>query len=163
MDYLTYCLACCLSSKIANRQKGLKMTDEAPSKRGRPPNAKLPEQKRRGFNFRMTEKARQQLVDAVKISGRSLAAEMEYRLNVSFVYEAVIGDVRDYEQRAKRAIDIQAGRVDPPGKFLTEEEAAAPPRPMMPPALRDEIRHMLKEAVKDAFDEAGILRWKGAA
>ena len=33
----------------------------------------------------------------------------------------------------------------------------------MPPALRDEIRHMLKEAVKDAFDEAGILRWKGAA
>jgi TraY domain len=113
------------------------MTDQAPPKtkrgRGRPP--KYAGTGRRNFNFRITEKTRQRLIETVKETGRSLSEEIEWRIDHSFLCEDILGDVKDYERRAKRAIDIQQGRTSPPGRFVTEEEARA----LIKAAIQEEL------------------------
>ena len=58
----------------------------APQKRGRPPKPKS-EVKRAPLNMRTTPEARRKLEDAADKSGRSLAQEVEYRIERSFFYE----------------------------------------------------------------------------
>jgi hypothetical protein len=118
------------------------------------------ERKRNNLTFRVRDKLRADLTAAAEANQRSVSEEIEHRVEASFVYERVIGDVRDYERRAKAQIDIDTGRASPPGRFITPQEAAAPiPAVTLPPALQEAIR----TTVAEALAQYGLLPKKGAA
>lgn len=77
------------------------------------------------MNFRVTGKLKAALQKAADANNRSLSQEMAHRMELSFVYEQTIGDVRRYEKERKRAVDIQTGAAPPPGRFITEQELKA--------------------------------------
>jgi len=59
------------------------MENDVPPRRiGRPPRYSG---RRQTFSFRITDEMRQQLIGAVRISGRSLSEEVEYRVARSFL------------------------------------------------------------------------------
>jgi hypothetical protein len=96
--------------------------DTSKRRPGRKPK-KVVGQDRSAINFRIEAKLRRELVAAAKAANRSLAAQIEHCISFALAAEKVIGDVREYAGRRKRAIDIQAGAAPSPGRFLTEEEA----------------------------------------
>jgi hypothetical protein len=84
--------------------------DQPPKRpRGRPPKY-AGEGKRQNFSFRITEKVRQRLIEAVKQSGRSLSEEIEYRIGLSFSFEEARGDFD--KMRAETAAMRSAARVE---------------------------------------------------
>jgi hypothetical protein len=91
---------------------------------GRPPK-KAVGKGRSGINFRIDAGLRRELVQATKDSNRSLAAQIEWCIRYALTAERTIGDVKQYERRAKRAIDIQTGVAPSPGRFVTEDELKA--------------------------------------
>ena len=64
--------------------------------RGRPPKYG----KRRNFNFRLSEKARQALVKSAEKAERSLSEELEFRVNRDLGWEAAKGDIEEMRARA---------------------------------------------------------------
>jgi hypothetical protein len=64
--------------------------------RGRPPKYG----KRRNFNFRLSEKARQALVESAEKTERSLSEELEFRVNRDLGWEAAKGDIEGMRARA---------------------------------------------------------------
>ena len=146
------------------------MADQDPPKRrGRPPKYG----QRQNFSFRITDEMRQRLIDTVKRSGRSLSEEIEHRVELSYLCEIILGDLEQFKARTIAVEAHQQGYgkiwgVDGPtylepgthnlpksGEFVSAAEAAAP-LPALPPAIREEIRGL----IKDVLEEAGLARKK---
>ena len=64
--------------------------------RGRPPKYG----KRRNFNFRLSEKARQALIKSAERAERSLSEELEFRVNRDLSWESAKGDIEEMRARA---------------------------------------------------------------
>jgi hypothetical protein len=125
---------------------------------------------RSAINFRIEAKLRRELVEAAKASNRSLAAQIEWCIQYTLAAEPVIGDVKEYERKAKHAIDVRTG-LEP---FMSAEDAAKPfkPAPIVPPALKDAMKAAarevlaeegIKDAIRDVLADVGIVRRKGVA
>ena len=56
--------------------------------------------KRRNFNFRLSEKAREALVKSAEKAERSLSEELEFRVNRDLGWEAAKGDIEEMRARA---------------------------------------------------------------
>jgi hypothetical protein len=76
------------------------------------------------MNFRATGKLKAALQKAADGNKRTLSQEMAHRLELSFVYEQTIGDVKQYERMRKKAIDVQNDPTKSPGRFYSKEEMA---------------------------------------
>ena len=82
-------------------------TKKRAAKRGRPP---LPpgEGKRHPLNMRTTKELSDKLLDAAARSGRSLAGECEYRLEISFIADpAQLGSLIDELTNQLRAANYE--------------------------------------------------------
>jgi hypothetical protein len=113
---------------------------------GRPP--KYAADTRSNINFRISNKTRALLAEAAKQSGRSLSAQIEHCIEYALLGERTLGDLKEYERRAKRAIDIQTGAAALPGGFITEEQAKQ--------LVRNTLREMLTPPKQQT--DADLLR-----
>jgi hypothetical protein len=150
------------------------MPDEALPRRKRGGQPKpAAERKRNNLTFRVRDNLRAQLQASADQHQRSLSEECEYRLEHSFAVEQRFRDLDEYEEKAKRLSRIRHGLEPPPGKFISEEEAAKPfqPGPIVPPALKDAMKDAarevlaeqgIKDAIREALAEIGIIGQKGA-
>jgi hypothetical protein len=142
---------------------------------GQPKPASL--RKRHNQTFRIRDQLKTKLATAAEANRRSVSEEIEHRLELSFVYEATLGDVEDFKRRSMAAEahrqgygTIHAHEGDryltpgshnlPPSGFIPAQGAAAPqPAYGLPPAVRDAIR----DEIRSVLAEAGLLERKGAA
>jgi TraY domain len=82
--------------------------EQPKSRRGRPPKY-AGQGKRQNFNFRITEKTRERLIERVKQSGRSISEEIEFRLTRDLSWEATREDIEKLRQEA--SAQLSAARV----------------------------------------------------
>jgi hypothetical protein len=162
------------------------MTQEPRPKSRRGGQAKpASERKRNNLTFRARDQLKADLEKAAAANNRSVSEEIEYRLGQSFQWEKVLGDLESFKarmvemQRQTEAAEryrggwgklhnpAAPGGVEwfPPGthnipqhRFLSDEEAAAPPQPTLPPIIRDAVRVEVQTAVREILEEAGLLK-----
>jgi hypothetical protein len=121
--------------------------------------------KRNNLTFRARDALKADLAASAEANQRSLSEEIEHRLENSFVYERVIGDVEDFRRRAIAAEARQHGygtlhtpegaRHFAPGThnlpqsgFVSPAEAAAPLPPPGLPKFSSSGRELPKMAAK---------------
>lgn len=115
--------------------------------------------KRVPLNMRTTEEVRALLEAAAGSSGRSLAAEVEHRIAMSFEWERAFGEAKEILSRAKGATEAgidaahnQAGHLKvstSAGKIWAEPGA-------LDAFTAPSIAKIVKGAVAEALAEAGI-------
>jgi hypothetical protein len=78
---------------------------------------------RSGMNFRINASLRRELVEAAAAANRSIAAEIEHLIAFGLAAEKTLGDLKEYQRKVERGINVKYGLEPSPGGFIPTEEA----------------------------------------
>jgi hypothetical protein len=106
------------------------------------------ERKRHNLTFRVRDQLRADLTAAAAANGRSLAQEIEHLLEYALLAQKTLGDLKEYERRARRSVDVQTGAAALPGSFLSEQQIKQ--------LVRDTLREVLTPPKQQT--DADLLR-----